>query len=124
MMSHLKALHTKTGALLLALTGMLACGGPVVGFPLEDGGTIVAPTVISTIPADAATGVASDAAFTATFSTGMDGTTLTSGTFSVMNGATAVAGTVTSSGSTATFTPAAALPGSTQLTATLTTGVK
>jgi Ice-binding-like/Bacterial Ig-like domain len=83
------------------------------------------PTVISTIPASAATGVAINQVFSATFSKAMNCATLTSPatTFTVTGpGATAVAGTVNCTGTVATFTPAALLATNTLFTATVTTG--
>jgi ketosteroid isomerase-like protein len=83
------------------------------------------PTVVSTIPANAATAVAVNTIISATFSEAMDPATITGATFKVTGpGATSVAGAVTYSGSTATFTPAAILANSTLFTATITTGAK
>ena len=84
-----------------------------------------APTVISTIPANGAVGVALGTTVSATFSEAMDTTTLTASTFSLTGpGTTPVTGTVTASGNTATFTPAAALTSNTLYTATITTAAK
>jgi hypothetical protein len=83
-----------------------------------------APTVISTNPASAATGVALNQKIAATFSKVMDSATLTTTTFTLMQGTTAVAGTVTYVGTTATFTPTANLTASKPYTATITTGAK
>lgn len=83
-----------------------------------------APTVTYTVPADVATGVALNANITATFSEVMDATTITTTTFTLMQGATPVAGAVTSVGTTAIFNPASNLAASTPYTATVTTGVK
>jgi len=82
------------------------------------------PTVSSTSPSDGATGVAVNSTITATFSTAMDGTTITTSTFTVTDASGAVSGTVSYSGSTATFTPAADLSTDTTYTATITTGAK
>ncbi len=82
------------------------------------------PTVSSTIPANAATGVAINSAITATFSEAMDPLTVTTATFTLNQGATPVAGTVTYAGVTATFTPSSSLAYSTTYTATITTGAK
>jgi len=87
--------------------------------------TDVAPTVVSTVPANAAITVAVDTPITATFSRAMDPATITSGTFTVTGpGATPVAGAVTYAGTTATFTPTAILAANTLFTATITTGAK
>jgi hypothetical protein len=83
------------------------------------------PTVLSTIPAAAASTVAVNAAVSATFSEVMNGLTLTNATFTLAGpGVTPVAGAVTYSGSTATFTPTLVLANSTLYTATITTGAK
>ncbi|HVB80336.1 MAG TPA: Ig-like domain-containing protein [Candidatus Binataceae bacterium] len=86
-----------------------------------------APTVISTNPADLAVSVATNKKVAATFSEGMDSTTITGSTFTVTGpGSTPVAGTVTYSivGATATFTPTSALAAGVLFTATITTGVE
>jgi hypothetical protein len=54
----------------------------------------------------------------------MDATTITSSTFTLKQGTTAVAGSVSISGILATFTPAVSLAGNTMYTATITTGAK
>jgi len=81
-----------------------------------------APTVGSTNPASAATGVALNQKIAATFSKAMDSTTITTTTFTLKQGTTAVAGTVAYAGTTATFTPTANLAASTAYTATISTG--
>ena len=85
---------------------------------------VTAPTVVSVIPALNATSVALSSTASATFSEAMDAATITSSTFTLKQGTTAVAGTVTYSGTTAKFTPSAALTGSAVYTATITTGAK
>jgi ketosteroid isomerase-like protein len=83
------------------------------------------PTVVSTVPANLAVGVAESTTVTATFSRPMDAATITTTTFTLTGpGATAVTGAVSYAGNTATFTPAALLAGSTLYTATITTGAK
>ena len=83
------------------------------------------PTVSSTNPAGNQTGVATNAAVTATFSEGMSGASLTSATFTLADSSgNPVAGTVTSDGATATFAPTANLANGTTYTATITTGAK
>ncbi|MEQ1836866.1 MAG: ice-binding family protein [Candidatus Nitrotoga sp.] len=86
---------------------------------------ITPPTVSSTIPADAATGVALNANITATFSEAMDPLTITTTTYTLKQGTTAITGVVTSpSTTTATFNPNANLTAGLVYTATVTTGVK
>jgi len=82
------------------------------------------PTVSSTVPANAATGVSTNTKISATFSEAMDPLMITTTTFTLKQGATAVSGTVTYSGVTAVFTPASNLAASTTYTATITTGAK
>jgi len=87
-------------------------------------GTAVSPAVISTDPANNATGVALNKIVAATFNMAMDPLTINATTFTVKQGATTVLGTVTYSGSTASFTPTAAFAANTIYTATITTGAK
>jgi len=85
------------------------------------------PAVISTIPANGATGVLTNQVLSATFNEAMSCSTLASPatTFTLTGpGATAVAGNVTCTGAVATFTPAALLATNTLYTATITTGAK
>lgn len=85
------------------------------------------PTVISTIPANLATGVPVNQALSATFSAAMNPLSISTATYTLTGpGTTSVAGLVTYAGvgNTATFTPTAALAPSTLFTATITTGAK
>ncbi len=84
------------------------------------------PTVILTVPAAGATGVANNTKITAVFSEDMDASTITNTSFTVTNSTlgTAVAGTVSYAvaARTATFTPSTApLASNTLFTATITT---
>ncbi|MGJ7491603.1 Ig-like domain-containing protein [Variovorax sp. ZT4R33] len=84
------------------------------------------PTVILTVPAPTATGVATNTRITATFSEAMNAASLSADSFTVTGGSPAapIGGTVRYSASsrTATFTPTAAtLPVNTSFTATITT---
>ncbi len=87
-------------------------------------GSAIAPAVISTDPADNATGVALNKTVTATFNMVMDPLTINSTTFTVKQGATTVLGTVTYSGSTASFNSTLPFTANTVYTATITTGAK
>jgi len=83
------------------------------------------PSVISTVPANGATGVLPSQNITATFSETMNCATLYSPaqTFTVTGpGGTAVAGVVNCTGTTATFSPTAVLAPNTVYTATITSG--
>ena len=83
------------------------------------------PTVVSTVPADGATGVALNAAISATFSQPMDPATLNATTFTVKQGTTKVVGTVTFAAATrtVTFTPTLSLSNDLVYTATISTAV-
>jgi hypothetical protein len=86
-----------------------------------------APTVTLTVPANNAMGVGINQAISATFSTGMDPTTINSGSFTLAGpGVTVVTGTVTCNAACtiATFTPTSNLAVNAVFTATLTTAVK
>src|SRR5207249_2101065 len=83
-----------------------------------------APTVSFTVPTNAATGVAISQKIAVAFSEAMDPLTITTGTFTLKQGTTAVTGTVSYAGVTATFTPAGTLAPLTVYTATITTGAR
>jgi len=83
-----------------------------------------APTVSATVPANAATGVAISAKIAAAFSEAMDPLTISTASFTLKQGTTAVAGTVSYAGVTATFTPASDLAPLTTYTARITTGAR
>jgi hypothetical protein len=79
----------------------------------------IAPTVITSIPANAATGVPVNQEIVATFSEAMNPLTITNATFTLALGATPVTGNVTYVGSTATFSPSSPLANDTLYTATI-----
>jgi hypothetical protein len=85
------------------------------------GGSLPPPTVASVAPVSGATGVATSTTLTATFSRGMDATSITPSTFSLQGPSGPVAGGVTyNAGSmTATFTPGGPLTGTATHTATV-----
>ena len=84
------------------------------------------PTVNSTSPSSAATGVARNSKVSAIFSEAMDPASLTDATVFVKQGTTAVPGTLAlaSGGTAATFSPTTTLTASTAYTATITAGSK
>src|SRR5437762_367156 len=82
------------------------------------------PIVSSTVPANAATGVAISHKIAATFRAAMDPLTITQVTFTLKQGTTAVAGTVISAGVTATFNPVSPLAPNALYTAPITTLVR
>ncbi|MCK9462871.1 MAG: Ig-like domain-containing protein [Proteobacteria bacterium] len=103
------------------LAGNALVADYVWSFTTTDG---LAPTVISTIPMDAAIDVATDTDVSATFSEAMDTLTITDATFTLFDGLTPVSGAVTYAGVTATFNPTADLDSETVYTATITTGAE
>ena len=84
----------------------------------------VAPTVTSTGPANAATGVPRNPLITVTFSEAMNPATLNGTTFVLSQSGTAMAAAVTYSGNTATLVPATALASNTTFTASVSTAAK
>ncbi len=87
-------------------------------------GTTLLPLVTATDPANLATGVVLNKIVTATFNTPMDPATLNTTTFTLNQGATAIAGTVSYSGTNASFTPTLPFLANTIYTGTITTGAK
>lgn len=85
---------------------------------------LTAPRVIATDPVDNAIDVALDKTLTATFSEVMDPTTITSYSFTLRQGGTAIPGTVSYSGTVATFNPTVDLIPNTVYTARVTTDAK
>jgi methionine-rich copper-binding protein CopC len=84
----------------------------------------VHPKVTSTTPINNATSTAISSSISATFSAGMDPSSITTTNFTLKQGTTAVSGTVGYTGITATFTPAANLSANTSYTATISSGVQ
>jgi hypothetical protein len=82
------------------------------------------PTVTSTVSLNDAVNVAMNSVSTATFSESMDPLTITSATFTLMQGSTPVTGVVAYTGLIATFTPASNLEGSKLYTATISNKAK
>jgi len=113
---------------LLLVAFVAGCSGrgndPILGGIGVGAG--LAPTVTSTVPANAATGVQINRRITATFSEStMDAATITAASFKVTGPlATAVPGAVIYAGQTAVFTPTSVLAASSLYTATVTTVVK
>jgi hypothetical protein len=93
----------------------------------KTGTAIAAPAVISTVPANLATGVPTNQALSAVFSEAMSPSTISAATFTLAGpGAAPVTGVVTytAAGSIATFTPAAALAPNQLYTATIITAAQ
>lgn len=87
-------------------------------------GSIIAPRVILTDPLNLATNVSLSKVIGATFSEAMDPLTISTSTFTLMNGVTPVSGVVNYSGVSATFTPTINLIAGITYTATVTSGAK
>jgi hypothetical protein len=85
---------------------------------------VTVPTVSLTDPLNSATNVTLNHLIVTTFSEPMDQSTITSLTFTVKQGTTAVAGAVTYNGTKATFTSTANLEPNKIYTGTITTGAK
>jgi hypothetical protein len=119
----LASITLTTGATLegraLARTGAVTLDSNLIGLVIPADTT--APTVSSTVPPNAATGVAISGQIAAVFSEAMDPLALNTASFTLKQGTTPVAGTVSYSGVTATFTPAGNLAPLTTYAATITT---
>jgi methionine-rich copper-binding protein CopC len=114
---------TVTGAKDLAGNALTAVF--TSGFTTGAAPDTTAPTVTAVHPAADATQVSVATDVTATFSEAMDPLTITTVTFTLKQGTTAVQGTVSYGlNNTAKFVPANPLGGNTMYTATLGTGVK
>ena len=85
---------------------------------------VTPPSVVTTVPANGATGFDVDANVTATFSEAVDPGSVNGTTFRLSNTAGSVTGVVSLSGQTATFNPSSPLAYSTTYTARVTTGVE
>lgn len=84
---------------------------------------ITAPTVVSTYPVDGATAFAINRSISADFSEVLNPATVSDTSFTLSEGANAVAGVVTYNNKTATFNPSVNLMATTVYTATLTTAI-
>ncbi len=82
------------------------------------------PTVVSVDPSNGASGFEGRVPVTVTFSEPVDQSTVSSATFTVLNGSTAVAGSYEISSAAVTFTPDSALANNTAYTVQITTGIK
>ena len=87
-------------------------------------GATILPTVISTSPADSATGVALNKTISATFSVVMNPSSINDTTFIIRQGVTLIAGTISYTGRTASFKPSSILLSGKPYTATITIGAK
>jgi len=85
---------------------------------------VTPPTVVSTDPLSGATAIATNKVIGITFSEAMMTSSISTATFTLKQGTTAVAGSIAYSGIVGTFTPSAALVAGTVYTATLSTGAK
>ena len=106
---------------LLMVALAAGCGGGGGGQDSNSGNPVATdlPRVSGTINANGATNVAINTKVGATFSEGMDPSTISSATLFLMQGATAVPGAVSYSGVSAVFAPASSLAPRTLYTATV-----
>jgi hypothetical protein len=111
-----------TGTITTAAKSL--AGIPMVSNYVWSFNTGVSPTVISTDPANNATGVLLNKIVTAAFSMPMDPLTMIAANVTLKQGTNLIASAITYSGSTLTITPAAALTPNTIYTGTITTGAK
>ncbi len=88
------------------------------------GANLIIASVSATNPDDTDTDVAINRKITATFNKEMDAATITSATFTLVQGTTPVSGIVTYTGTTAVFSPVNNLASNTSFTANLSTGIK
>ncbi len=94
-------------------------------FVTGPGADASAPDVATTVPANAASGVAVNRSVVASFSADMDSASITSANFTLTGpGAAAVAGTVSYGRRTAVFVPSGALAANATYTASIGTGVR
>jgi hypothetical protein len=120
--------------LILVLTSLAGCGQQLVEFGntpsvAADGGVpgALAPTVTNTNPGSALVGLCIPAQINATFSDAMDPLTIDGSHFTLTSaGPASVSGAVTydATARVASFAPISGLVGSTEYTATITTGAK
>jgi hypothetical protein len=103
------------------LAGNPLASDHVWSFTTGAGPDVIAPTVTTTVPVDAATAVAIGNDLTATFNEAMDPLTITNQTFTLTDGVNPVTGTVTYAGVTAVFNPLNNLVFNTTYTATIST---
>lgn len=87
-------------------------------------GTTILPVITATSPANLATNVAWNKVITATFSVPMDPSSITTSSFTLMNGTNPVLGDVSTTGAVASFTPNVALSPFTVYTAKISMTVK
>ncbi|MEO7368389.1 MAG: Ig-like domain-containing protein, partial [Gemmatimonadaceae bacterium] len=126
-----QTLAQNTGYTLIISGSVKDSVGNQMGTPVTVAVTtadVTPPTVVSTVPADGATGVSPTAPISAKFSEPMEVGSINAATFTVTttSGLTPVPGTVTydNTSSTATFTPSSSLSSATSYTATITTGAR
>ncbi len=105
------------------LAGNPLADNVVWSFTTGTGTDTIGPTVLSTVPADGATGVTVTTVVAATFDEAIDPVTVDNTSFFVTDGVDNVVGAISFSDNTVTFTPSANLAVNTVYTATLTTDV-
>jgi hypothetical protein len=109
---------------LMPLLSVMIMAGCCNRAGITSPGAFTLPTVMSTNPVNAETDVILSRPIDATVSKTMDGATMTTATFALMQGSTLIRGTVSYAGKITTFTPDSVFTPKTVYTAMLTTGVK
>ncbi|MBL7870949.1 MAG: DUF3494 domain-containing protein [Cyclobacteriaceae bacterium] len=120
-----KSLYTATlttGVKSKAGTGLAK--NYVWSFTTGETSDVIAPTVTLTDPVNNATSISLDQKITTTFSEPMDGSTITSLTYTLKQGTTSISGTIVYEGNKATFKPVSDLSPNKVYTSTITTGAK
>lgn len=106
------------------LAGNALAGNYTWSFTTGAAADVTSPIVVSTVPANGATGVAINTNVYAMFSEAMAPSTINITSFTLKQGTTPIDGNVSYAGVTATFSPLANLAANTTYTATITTDAK
>ena len=112
------------GVLAAALAACGAGAGQDFLTPIGGGGggtDTIAPTVVTTSPANGATSVPRTSPISITFSEDLDSASVTNAAFTLDNGVT---GTIVVNGPVVTLTPLPALPALTTITGTVSTAIR
>lgn len=119
-------MRKKTFLVMSLLAVMYGCGGGGGESIYGDGGSddTTPPTVVSTSPANNATGVAVNSNVIASFSEAMGSSSISETTFYVRKGGSNISGNISYGGTSATFLPLTSLQPFKGYTATVTTGIK
>lgn len=123
-----KRFHAAAVVVAALVVTLAACGDggssdfltPIGGGP-GSASDFTPPTLVTTNPANLATGVPTNATISATFSEPLDSASVTNTSFSLDNGVT---GTIVVNGATVTLTPSPGLPAGRTLRGTFSTAIR